>query len=126
MACRLCPLGGCSWSLTLSPSAISLSQISGLAMTPTLAAMRSPNDLDIARPGTSWCESQTLGGPMSSPFKPLHASTRPLFSRIRFFSSSRSGFWSSLSLIAVSFCSPLLLEALARARTARESPALHE
>lgn len=68
--------------------------ISGMGLTPTDAPTKSPKLRVIARPGTlSFC-TQTLRGPIGSPYSSLKASTLPFILRMRSASFSRVGLWS--------------------------------
>ena len=58
-------------------------RISGSAITPTDLAAISPNDLDIAKPGTSSFANQTLYTPTLFPSTKLY-STLPPYLKIRF------------------------------------------
>mmetsp|Transcript_6158 Transcript_6158/g.12897 ORF Transcript_6158/g.12897 Transcript_6158/m.12897 type:complete len:260 (-) Transcript_6158:450-1229(-) len=93
----------------------SLSVNSGSEMTPAVCATASPRDLDIAKPGTSMCPSQTLGGP-SMPSSYSTAKTLPPAARMRSFSFGESGLWSCVNSSATSLpCSSF-------AMITRESP----
>jgi len=82
-----------NWSNSVSVYSI----ISGSGITPTDYATLSPIDLDMASPGTSSSWTQTLKGPIGSPFMSLKASTLPFCSIIRLYSSCSSGLWSHVS-----------------------------
>ena len=63
-------------------------KLPGSAITPTLAATLSPNDLLIANPGTSSSFNQTLEGPMNSLSSSLKGSILP---PLRFILTDSSG-----------------------------------
>jgi len=82
-----------------------------MQITPTLAAVESPNDLLIASPGYSSSLINTLLGPISFPYSsllfinrylylPWYAFTFPPFKWILKFSSSSEGLWSLVSWTA--------------------------
>lgn len=54
-------------------------KISGSAITPTDLAAISPNDLDIAKPGTSSLANQTLNAPYLFPSIKLYSTLPPNF-----------------------------------------------
>jgi hypothetical protein len=64
----------------------------GSAITPTLEATSSPNDLDIASPGMSSFFSHTLSGPTGFFSESLNESMRPLHLIILSASSGWHGF----------------------------------
>mmetsp|Transcript_10958 Transcript_10958/g.38014 ORF Transcript_10958/g.38014 Transcript_10958/m.38014 type:complete len:223 (+) Transcript_10958:758-1426(+) len=68
---------------------------SGSVLTPTRCASMSPNARLIARPGIHAYLSHTLCGPTFVPCSSTSLSTRPPIDKIRFFSSSVSGLWST-------------------------------
>ena len=70
-------------------------QTSGKAETPTVWATESPMLLLIARPGMFLSPNQTQWGPTGFPSLSEYGKTLPPDLRIRFFSISRSGLWSS-------------------------------
>mmetsp|Transcript_73198 Transcript_73198/g.176925 ORF Transcript_73198/g.176925 Transcript_73198/m.176925 type:complete len:223 (-) Transcript_73198:348-1016(-) len=105
-------------TIILSASVSSTWCISGSEITPAVCATVSPSERAIASPGMSMWPSHTRGGP-SMPSSYSTANTRPPAARMRFFSSSRSGLWSSETSTAW-----ILPSSPCRPRMIRESPML--
>lgn len=78
----------------LSSCFISHCTISGSQITPIDLARKSPNDLDMARPGASYDCSQTLVGPTGLSCWSFRQCIRPPMDSMRYFYCGRSGLWS--------------------------------
>lgn len=81
-------------TINLSQGVNSNSVNSGIAVTPTLAAIISPKDLVIAKPGISSFLSQTLKGPRAFPCGSRYESIRPPAFMMTSASNLSSGLWS--------------------------------